>query len=139
MGQHVSANKNIVWRIKGGEAHDVSLDISKWQRDLDAEIRRLKFFEARLMHAAPGNRFKRELEREWCADARTGGPSVDLSEDLITGTALGRANDNSNGWPMLDKLIDRLANSDLGPKGFFVICHRGEPHDLREEDVDGWS
>jgi hypothetical protein len=36
-GKKIPADQEIVWRIKGGETHDLSLDISAWQSDPSAE------------------------------------------------------------------------------------------------------
>src|SRR5471030_300561 len=79
--EYVATNKNVVWRVKGGETCDISLNIEEWQRESDAEIRDLNRRQSRLMKFTPRDRLKFQMKSERLADAGAGGAGVNLGED----------------------------------------------------------
>jgi hypothetical protein len=91
MRKHISANEDVVWRIKGNESYNISLNIADWQREADAKVGRLKLFEARMMKASPSDHFQPQFDRQGFANSRAGGASVDLGEGFDSWATLDSA------------------------------------------------
>jgi len=127
-GKEITADKNIVWRIKGNETHDISLDITRWQRNSDPEIGCMDGGKARLVNFSPPNWLKVERRGQGFTDTGAGGPGVNLSESVDIWAADNVADNNLDRRPIFENIIDRLAKFDLGPNGFFIVCHS----DLRQ-------
>ncbi len=131
--KNVPPNKNIVWRVQGGQTHDIRLDIGGRQNEPDSEVGSDDGGAAGFMDFPTVDWFETELAGEPRTHSRSSSARIDLSKDRHQARSLERNGGDSNldRWPILDKLIDRLGNSDLGPGGFFVICHRDS--DFRPE------
>lgn len=127
--EYVPSKKNIVWRFKGAQTHDIHLDIKKWiterQKESDLEIGRASAGQAGLVDnpAREGN--KAEFADESWANACAAGPGVDLRQGAGVGFPSQSSNSDFNGGAVLKEAIDRLVKTNLGPSGFFIIAHRG--------------
>jgi hypothetical protein len=122
--EEVAPDKNVVWRIKGAETHNLSLDIAAWQRDADAEEWRRNRGKPRVVSFSPPSWQKIKSGGQRFADACSGRAGIDLREGFDSWPSIDCADGDLNGRAMLDDVIDRLADSELGPNGFFIVCHR---------------
>ena len=124
--KNIPPNKNVVWRVQGGQTHNVCLDFSGWKKQRDPEVRCDDGVAPSLVHDPSIDWVEAESVAQARAHSRTRGARVDLSADHnLSRTVIRSGRDaNLDRWPELEKIIDRLSNCDLGPGGFFVICHR---------------
>lgn len=123
--EYVPAKKKIVWSGKGGETYDVYLDIGKWVAEHDLEVGRANVGQSGSVDDPTRDGNEPKFFSESWADAAAAGPGVDLRQDAGAGASTQRRNLDLNGGAILNEVIDRLANSNLGPSGFFIIAHRG--------------
>src|SRR5688572_4495979 len=94
----------------------------------DRKVGNEEFFSPGFVDFAAGDRLDVKNACEPRADACAPGSRVDLSEDRYGPRSLRereRGDCSFDGGPVFEKLLDRLFNTDLGPAGFFIVCHRG--------------
>ena len=126
LSEKVAAQKHIVWRVKGWEHGNVKLNIETGKQEPDFEVGDDYWRHASLMNLAFPDDLWLDQRSQPTTDTRPTRPGVDLPKDrdrLFVGA--GDSHDNLDGRAPLEKLIDRLANFDLGPAGFIVVAHRG--------------
>jgi hypothetical protein len=127
--KNIASDKHIMWRVQGGHSHDIQIDVGRWQEQSDVEIRGFDRRQASLIKSAKINRLEAEFFGKAFTDACAARPGVDLGENPRSHRTLNKGrggNFDGEGWPILEKVIDRLSVSDLGPAGFFIICHRDD-------------
>jgi hypothetical protein len=77
------------------------------------------------MCGAFGDWFEVEFSGQPRAYGGAASARVDLCQGRSPSCPEGNGRDaDFNGWPVLNEVINRLSVSNLGPAGFFVICHR---------------
>lgn len=123
--EDVPAKKDVVWTFKGGKASDLYIDIETWQTESYLEIGDVNSGETDLVDKPARDGNKSELLDESWADTGAGGAGVGLRHDAGGGSSIDRRNVNLKRGAVLKEVIDLLANSNLGPSGFFVVAHRG--------------
>ncbi|MGB3830894.1 MAG: hypothetical protein WA975_03410 [Mesorhizobium sp.] len=138
MTKDISPNEKIVGLGEGRQTGDMTTDthgaqlarwrITKSHDDIDLMKIDGDPFSAGLDYIAGTMSPELKTSDHVGADAAHGGASVDLSENAHSVGLRGNiANGGSDRRPVLDQVIDTLSKADLGPDGFFVICHRGAP------------
>ncbi len=120
----IATDKNVVWRIKGGESYDLSLDVAGWQRDSNTEEGSDDWWQPGLVSFGVPNIFKFQMQGQRFTDGCNSRSGVDLRQGFDAWPPVDGADQNIDAGAVLDNVIDRLAKCDLGPSGFFVICHR---------------
>jgi len=124
--KNIPPYKNVVWRVKGGEFHHLKIKLNGCEVESDVEAGDDDRLEAGYVGGGFPNFVKSKFFSESGPQTRANSAGVDLGEDHnLSRTVKRRGRDaDLDRWPELENLIDRLSNCDLGPAGFFVICHR---------------
>lgn len=122
--EYVPADKEVVWRFPNGKTRHVKLKSHTGPRPEKLQIKTIcgNGLPPDLAEIAFPRWIKVEAISEALADYRDGRACIDEGlNDEISGSA----DTHFDGRPMLEKLVDRLSDVDFGPRGFFIICHRG--------------
>lgn len=128
MLKNVSPNKDIMWGSNPRKSYHFHVkigDVGIGQEKLNSEIVPVLCRASSLLGSADPASLKTEAYGERHRDGGFTRPGIELGGDKEAGTSLGIANPHLESGPILYQLIDRLADRDLGPTGFFVIGHRG--------------
>ena len=79
--KNVTPDKNIVWRVQGGQSHDIYLDIGGGKKKSHPEIGRNDGLASCLMDYAGIDWAEAEFERESRADPSSRGACINLGND----------------------------------------------------------
>ena len=123
--QHVTSDQNIVWRVQE-ETHHIHLNIGRGKEQPDPVLVDLDGLTSGIANLPFTDWIEAEFADQFRAEPGLSGARVDLSEYSHHPRSFeGNGRDaNFDRWPIFEKFVDLLSNSDLGPRGFFIICHR---------------
>jgi len=125
--KNIAPNKNVVIRRDAGQPKNISIYLDAGRKEQShPKIVAFDGFAPGLASDTDVDRLEIKFACQPRANSGARCASVDQSENAYhTGALKGHRRDaDCDRWPVFDKVIDLLGNSDLGPAGFFVICHR---------------
>ena len=126
--EHVSTDDEIVGGSEAGrESLDINVKAEVWKRKKDAEIESRVWLGSCFVDEAVSDCLKGKPLRETVVDTGYLRSGIDLGAnfDRLDPVVRQRPDPDRKRGAVLADVIRSLADSNLGPNGFFVICHRG--------------
>jgi transcriptional regulator with XRE-family HTH domain len=123
-GEHVSADDDLV-EAGEPETGEIYVSAKSWKGDADAEDKAEDWLATCFDNLSSAERRDSESLGKPEADSGAGRTGIDEGKPP-EGITAGRDIDLER-RSMLPQIIDLLTDRDLGPGGFFIVCHRGGP------------
>ncbi|WP_145718462.1 hypothetical protein [Mesorhizobium tianshanense] len=123
--EQVTADKNVVRISERRQRGDIKFHVHRGGVQSDSEDIGGYWLSPSLMDLSNVDWLESKPLGNAGANSTTGSAGVDLSQDTKLGALeIGTANLNADCRTVLEQTVDRLLKAELGPNGFFVICHR---------------
>jgi hypothetical protein len=123
--ENIPADEDIMGLCERRKSNDIKFYIHTWEEKADFEVVGGNWFPASLVDHAGVDWFQSQPRCESGANPRTSRAGVNKRQDVEQAFgAAGFSDPNGSARAMADQVLDRLLKADLGPDGFFVICHR---------------
>lgn len=125
--QNVATDNDIVWFPKEWQSNDFRFKLQSAEAQTDAVEGDDDWFASCLSEeSVVAVRSQGKPPRYLGTDTGAMRSRVDLCQhdNRVGLDKRNGSNANLESWSVLSKVIDGLAKADLGPAGFFVVCHR---------------
>lgn len=125
-GENIPADDGVVWFAQGRQPSDFQLGVKRGHSQPDPVDRGDDWFASCFVDGPVIDWRQSKPLRDLGADTGAMRTGINKREGRDgCGAVNGRTNADLHAGAVLTQVVGRLAEIDLGPTGFFVICHRG--------------